>query len=592
MTLVPQPTTAGPPPQKGTSCPLRLPPRKPEAAAAGLLSASSPRPSSWSSWTPPSSASRCRRCSTTSASPLSGLSWVFNAYVVAFGGLLLLGGRLSDLFGARRIFSLGWVVLAAGSLMAGFAGNVPVELAGRAVQGAGSALIAPAALTLLFMTFGSSPKELTKALALYGAAAPAGGTAGVFLGGVLTEYASWPWVFFINVPLAAIVLAVTRSVLPAGVTRRGSLDVTSAATVTAGLAAVVFAVVRAPEAGWASASTLTAGLGGLALLGLFVARQARLREPLMRLGIFTAPNLAASNAAQFLLGAAWIPMFFFLNLYLQQVLGLGAFASGAALLPLTVTIMVGMIGAAPRLIARFGPKAMTVAGLATLAGGLVWLSFIRPDGSFTVDVLPASLVAAAGMAMAFIPSLGMALSSAAPEEGGLAAGIVSTNYQVGSALGLAAMTAVATAFGADQAGNAGALTDGFSAGLLGAAGIAAAGAVLAWVWLRTPQATSASPPAPGSRSTPPPEPLGSATVPAPHAGTSPAGPPTQRRAGSTLATRAHPPQDASSRRQVRRIAHRPRLGDDEGRLADGRRQWTRCDTGCSGRWRSVSTVHP
>ena len=339
--------------------------------------------------------------------------------------------------------------------MAGLAGNVPVELAGRAVQGAGSALIAPAALTLLFMTFGSSPKELTKALALYGAAAPAGGTAGVFLGGVLTEYASWPWVFFINVPLAVIVLALTRSVMPAGVTRRGSLDVTSAAVVTAGLAAVVFAVVRAPQAGWTSASTLAAGLGGLALLGLFVAMQARLREPLMRLGIFTAPNLAAANAAQFLLGAAWIPMFFFLNLYLQQVLGLGAFASGAALLPLTVTIMVGMIGAAPRLIARFGPKAMTVAGLATLAGGLVWLSFIRPDGSFTVDVLPASLVAAAGMAMAFIPSLGMALSSAAPEEGGLAAGIVNTNYQVGSALGLAAMTAVATAFGADQAGNAG-----------------------------------------------------------------------------------------------------------------------------------------
>src|SRR5688500_13407016 len=155
-----------------------------------------------------------------------GLSWVFNAYVVAFGGLLLLGGRLSDLFGARRIFSIGWVVLAAGSLMAGFAGNVPVELAGRAVQGAGSALIAPAALTLLFMTFGSSPKELTKALAVYGAAAPAGGTAGVFLGGVLTEYASWPWEFFINVPLAVVVLAVTRSVLPAGMTRRGSLDLT------------------------------------------------------------------------------------------------------------------------------------------------------------------------------------------------------------------------------------------------------------------------------------------------------------------------------------------------------------------------------
>jgi EmrB/QacA subfamily drug resistance transporter len=421
-----------------------------------------------------------------------GLSWVFNAYVVAFGGLLLLGGRLSDLFGARRVFTAGWVILAIGSLTAGFASNVPVELVGRAVQGAGSALIAPAALTLLFTIFGATPGELTKALALYGAAAPAGGTAGVFLGGVLTEYASWPWVFFINVPLAVVIVALTKSVMPAGVTRRGSLDVAGAVTVTAGLAALVFAIVRAPDAGWTSASTVLTGLGGLALLGVFVALQARRSEPLMRLGIFKAPNLAAANAAQFFLGAAWIPMFFFINLYLQQVLGLGAFASGAALLPLTVTIMVGMLAAAPRLIARFGPKMMTVTGLVTLAGGLVWLSFIGPDGSFVVDVFPASLVTAAGMAMAFIPSLGLALSSAAPEEGGLASGIVNTNYQVGSALGLAVMTAVASAFGADQVGDIASLTDGFSAGLLGAAGIAAVGALVATAWLRMPRPTGSS----------------------------------------------------------------------------------------------------
>jgi EmrB/QacA subfamily drug resistance transporter len=426
------------------------------------------------------------------------LSWVFNAYVVAFGGLLLLGGRLSDLFGARRIFSLGWVILAVGSITAGLADGVTVELVGRAVQGAGAAFIAPASLTLLFMIFGSTPRELTKALSLYGAAAPAGGTAGVFLGGVLTEYASWPWVFFINLPLAAVVLLLVPSVMPKGARRQGTLDIAGAITATAGLAAVVFAVVRAPEAGWASSSTLTAGLGGLALLAIFVWLQARLRQPLMRLGIFRAPNLAASNAAQFLLGAAWIPMFFFLNLYLQQVLGLGAFASGAALLPLTVTIMIGMIAAAPKLIGRFGPKVMTVAGLATLAAGLVWLSFIRPDGSFLVDVLPASLLTAAGMAMAFIPSLGMALSSAAPEEGGLASGIVNTNYQIGSALGLAAMTAVAAAFGAGQVGDLEAVTNGFSAGLLGAAGIAAFGAVVAAAWLRMPRAaapTSAESPA-------------------------------------------------------------------------------------------------
>jgi predicted MFS family arabinose efflux permease len=284
--------------------------------------------------------------------------------------------------------------------------------------------------------------------------------------------------------LAIVVL--TPSVMPAGATRRGSLDVAGAATVTLGLAAVVYAVVRGPEAGWTSASTLIAGTGGLVLLGLFVALQANLREPLMRLGIFRAPNLSAANVAQLMLGGAWIPMFFFVNLYLQQVIGLGAFASGAALLPLTVTIIIGMVAAAPRLIARFGPKALTVVGLGTLAVGLGWLSELRPDGSFVVDVLPASLVTAAGMAMAFIPSLGMALSSAAPEEAGLASGLVSTSYQVGSALGLAVITALASGFGADDAGDVVAQTTGFSAGLLGAAGIAAVGALLSAAWLRTP----------------------------------------------------------------------------------------------------------
>jgi EmrB/QacA subfamily drug resistance transporter len=424
-----------------------------------------------------------------------GLSWVFNAYVVAFGGLLLLGGRLSDLLGARRVFTTGWVVLAVGSLVAGAAGTPAVELVGRAVQGAGSALIAPAALTLLFTIFGATPKELTKALAVYGAAAPAGGTAGVFLGGVLTEFASWPWVFFINLPLAAAVVALAPSVMPAGAAHRGSIDVAGATTVTLGLGSIVFAVVRAPQAGWTSTSTLVAGLAGLALVGLFVVRQAKARQPLVRLGIFQAPNLAAANAAQFLLGAAWIPMFFFVNLYLQQVLGLGAFASGAALLPLTVTIMVGMVAVAPRLIARFGPQAMTVSGLVTLAAGLTWLSFIRADGTFWLDVLPASLVTAAGMAMAFIPSLGLALSSAAPQEAGLAAGLVNTNYQIGSALGLAAMTAVAAAFGTDGTTatsiDLAGLTDGYSAALLGAAAIAAVGAVVAAVWLRTPARPSA-----------------------------------------------------------------------------------------------------
>ena len=413
------------------------------------------------------------------------LSWVFNAYVIAFGGLLLLGGRLSDLLGAKRVFAAGWTVLAGGSLLAGLAGSVEVEIAARALQGVGAAFIAPAALTLLMMLFGHNPKELTTAFAVYGAAAPAGGTAGVFLGGVITEWASWPWVFWINIPLAVAALALTPRLMPSAPARRGSVDILGATLATTGLAGIVFAIVRAPEQGWGSAETLLVLGGGLTALAAFVSVQSIRSEPLMRLGIFRAPNLAAANVAQVLLGAAWVPMWFFLNLYLQQVLGLGSFASGAALLPMTAAIMVGMVVVAPRLMPRIGTRPMVAGGLGVLAVGLALLSLVRPDGSFLVDVLPASLVAAAGMALAFIPSLQTAISSARPEEGGLASGIVNTGYQVGSALGLAAMTAVAASHGAGDLGDVVALTDGYSAAFLGAAGIAAAGGLVAFATLRT-----------------------------------------------------------------------------------------------------------
>jgi EmrB/QacA subfamily drug resistance transporter len=420
------------------------------------------------------------------------LSWVFNAYVVAFGGLLLLGGRLSDLLGAKRLFLAGWTVLAIGSLAAGLADTTGVEIAARAVQGVGAAFIAPSALTLLMMLFGHDPKELMKAFAIYGAAAPAGGTAGVFLGGVITDWISWPWVFYINVPIALIVLAVTPGLMPSVAARRGSIDLAGAITATAGLAMTVFAIVRAPEQGWGSAETLLVLAGGVALLGLFVAVQGAVREPLMRLGIFRTPNLAAANLAQFLLGAAWIPMWFFLNLYLQQVLGYGAFEGGAALLPMTAAIMLLMVVVAPRAVNRFGFKTPIVAGMLLLAAGMAVLALVRPDGTFVVDVLPASLIAAAGMSLAFIPSLGTAISSARPEEGGLASGIVNTSYQVGSALGLAAMTALAASQGADRLGDVAALTDGYAAAFIGAAAIAAAGALLAAVLLRVPRTAASS----------------------------------------------------------------------------------------------------
>ena len=410
------------------------------------------------------------------------LSWVFNAYVIAFGGLLLLGGRLSDLLGARKVFLSGWVILAAGSILAGAASNVAVEIAGRAVQGAGAALIAPAALSLLMALFGGTA-DLPKAFAVYGAAAPIGGTAGVFLGGVLTEYASWPWVFYVTVPIAALVVALTPLALPAIAGRRGSVDVVGAMTGTGGLAALVYGIVRAPEAGWTSPETLIAlGIGAILLLLFFIV-QARSRQPLLRLGIFRAPQLGAANLAQLLLGAAWVPMWFFLNLYLQQVLGAGAFAAGAALLPMTLLIVLGMTLVAPRLLARFGAKALIVAGFAFLAAGLVWLGFARPDGAYVVDVLPASLVAAFGMALAFVPSLGTAIAAARPEETGVASGLVNTSYQIGSAVGLAALTVLSSAILAGGT-TAEALTTAYAAGFIGAAVIATVGGVLALATLR------------------------------------------------------------------------------------------------------------
>jgi EmrB/QacA subfamily drug resistance transporter len=427
----------------------------------------------------------------------ANLQWVFNAYVVAFGGLLLLGGRLADLFGQRRLFALGFAVLTLSSLVAGLAQSDAVLFAGRALMGVGAALAAPAALSLIIGLFAAQPNELGKALSFYGAAAPAGGTAGGFLGGVLTELLDWRWTLLVNVPLGLIILVFSPLLLPAGTARRGRVDVVGALAVTGGLALAVYAVVTANDVGWGSARTVGLLAGATVLLAVFVLVQRALRDSLVPLRIFRAPNLSAGNAAMALLGAAWIPMWFFLNLYLQQVLGYGALQSGLALVPMTVLIMVLMVGAASRIIGRFGFKWPLVVGLLVLAGGVALFGRLPADGTFAADVLPISLLAATGMSLAYIPALIAATSGARPEEAGLASGLVNTSYQFGSALGLAVATAISASFAAGRlAGGAGdlvALNDGFRAAFVGAAIIAAAGAVLALVAIRMPRPVPEAP---------------------------------------------------------------------------------------------------
>jgi EmrB/QacA subfamily drug resistance transporter len=421
----------------------------------------------------------------------ASLQWVFNAYVIAFGGLLLLGGRLSDLLGARRVFVAGFALLVGASLVAGLAWSEEALLVGRAFQGVGAALVAPSAMALVFGLF-TDPRELGKAMGIWGASAPAGGTAGVFLGGVITQWISWRWTFLINVPIGALVLALVPGLVPRARRRRGRVDLTGAIAITAAISVAVYAIVDANNAGWASGRTIGFLTLAVGLLVAFVLVERAQREPLVRLGIFRAHNLTAANVTMALLGAAWIPLWFFLNLYLQRVLGYGAFASGAALLPMTAAILVLMVGFTGRLIPRLGAKPMAVAGLLALAGGTLLFARAPVHGSFAVDVLGASLLAALGMSLVYIPVLITAMSNAKPEEAGLASGLVGTSYQIGSALGLAAVTAVATS--TSGAGSTlAALNDGYHAAFVGAAAIAALAAVVALAAIRRRPAADEKP---------------------------------------------------------------------------------------------------
>lgn len=428
----------------------------------------------------------------------AGLQWIFNAYVIAFGALLLLGGKLSDVYGRYRLFVAGFAVLTGASILAGLAPAGEVLIASRALQGLGAALIAPSALSILMGLFTVEP-ERRRAMGFWGASAPAGGTAGVFLGGVISAWLDWPWIFLINVPVGVAVLALAYFVFPrdggdgggssrtgakggAGKRARGRIvDYPGAASITGALVVFVYALVTGNDAGWLSPQTLLLLAGGSLLSALFLAIEKRQAEPLIPLRIFGARNLLSANIVMALLGAAWIPAWFFLNLYLQQTLGYGPLESGLALLPMTVTIMALMVGATSKIAGRLGMKRSLVAGLALLAAGLVLFSRAPPaseGGGFVTHVLPASVVAAAGMSLAYIPALTLAVAHARKEDAGVASGLVNTSYQVGSAVGLAAIVALAAVWTESLlgggAGIEAALNGGFRAAFVGAAAAAAA----------------------------------------------------------------------------------------------------------------------
>lgn len=418
----------------------------------------------------------------------SGLQWIFNAYVISFGGFLLLGGRLSDLFGARKVFMWGFAILSAASLLAGVAWSEAALNTGRALQGLGSALIAPAALTLVLSKF-TDPKELNKALGFWGASAAAGGSAGVFLGGVITEWLSWHWVFLINIPVGLAVLFYSRSLLLKGSTQKGKVDVAGAIFATAALVLAVYAIVSAEGAGWKSLQTI--GLLGLSLVLsiIFFVIQKQKNEPLMPPTIFKVPNLSPGNLVMALLAASWIPLWVFLNLYLQQTLNYSAFNSGLALLPMTIAIMFLMVGLTGKLVASFGFKTNLIAGLIALTASLLLFSTIPPDGTFLVNVLPASLLGAIGMSLAYIPGTIASMSGAKPEETGLASGLVNTSYQVGSALGLAIIVAISAAktniVKTSGAAEMIALNAGFQTAFFAAAVICAIAAIVASFSIKT-----------------------------------------------------------------------------------------------------------
>jgi EmrB/QacA subfamily drug resistance transporter len=426
----------------------------------------------------------------------TNLQWIFNAYVIAFGTMLLLGGRLSDTLGHRQIFVIGFIVLTAASVLAVMAPTIEFLITARILQGVGAALIAPSALSIVMSLFASNKSEMNRAMGIWGAAAPAGGTAGVFLGGIITAWLDWPWVFLINVPIGIAVLALTPKLIPQGIRKKdGNIDYLGAMSITVSLALLVYSIVTANDVGWLSAQTIALLSASIISLAAFVAIEKRSKDPLVPLHIFrTTPNILSSNIVMALLGAAWVSMWFFLNLYLQQILHYGPLESGLALLPMTVLIMVMMVWATPKLIGRLGIRPNMIMGLALLAVGILLFSLTpantsNNNGIFLAYVLPASVISALGMSFSYIPVLTSAVANAKKEDVGVASGLVNTTYQIGSALGLAIMVSIAT-MQSEALVNIGirsldALNNGFHLAFIGAAFVSAVAAIVSLKSIKT-----------------------------------------------------------------------------------------------------------
>jgi EmrB/QacA subfamily drug resistance transporter len=415
------------------------------------------------------------------------LSWVVNAYTLTFGGFLLLGGRMADLLGRRRMFMAGLVLFSLASFGGGIAQSEGWLIAARAVQGLGAAIVSPAALSIITTTFAEGA-ERNRALGIWGAVAGAGGAAGVLLGGILTSGLSWRWVLFVNVPIGitAAILAPRTLVESRADDGAKTFDLPGAVTVTAGLALLVFAVVDAVNSGWGSTTTLLRLAGAAVLLIAFLAIELRTRHPLMPFSIFRLRTLRGANIVGLLIGMSLFSMFFFISLYLQDVLHYSPIKTGVSYLPLAVGIILSA-GAASQIVTRVGFKPPLIAGLVLIAAGLLWFSQVPgTGGSFAADILGPSVLAAVGLGFAFVPVTIAAVTGTQPQEAGLASGLINTSQQVGGALGLAILATIANSrtqslFHAGVHSSAVALTKGFDRAFLIGAGFAVAGAILSAV---------------------------------------------------------------------------------------------------------------